>query len=146
MADLGIASLNLAHQAGGEVNHGNLVGLVGSYTTTDGKTHELADVWFSKAGSGNSDAGSSAAAGASSSSSGSDAHAHATAGDAKLGLHDVLAGPSADLMGGTGGSGASHAATATSTALHPVDHHVASTALSPLHNLLDEQHKHGPLI
>jgi hypothetical protein len=143
MADLGIASLNLAHQAGGEVNHGNLVGLVGSYTTTDGKTHQLADVWFSKADSGSSDA-SHSAAGSSASSSGSGSHA--TAGDAKLGLHDVLAGPSADLMGGTGGSGASHAATATSTALHPVDHHVASTALSPLHNLLDEQHKHGPLI
>ena len=29
-----------------ENNNGNLIGLMGSYTTTDGKTHTMGDVWF----------------------------------------------------------------------------------------------------
>ena len=140
MADLGIASLNLAHQASTQVDHGNLVGMVGSYTTTDGQTHELADVWFSKADGGSSDTATGAS---SSSTSGNGAQ---DAGDAKLSLHDVLAGPTADVLGaGAAPGSSSHATTA---AVHPaaVDHHALSTSVSPLQSLLDEQHKHGPLI
>jgi hypothetical protein len=46
LADLGIASLGLQSQASTEVNNGNAVGLLGSYTTTDGAAHVLADVWL----------------------------------------------------------------------------------------------------
>ena len=55
LAELNIQSLNLTAQAAGQSNNGNIVGLVSSYTTTNGKTHELADVWFaSTGGSGSS--------------------------------------------------------------------------------------------
>jgi hypothetical protein len=44
--DLGISSLSLANSASNDMNNGNIVGLEGSYTTTDGNTHEMSDVWF----------------------------------------------------------------------------------------------------
>ncbi|MGZ4990660.1 MAG: hypothetical protein ACXV8S_07835, partial [Methylobacter sp.] len=43
---LGITSLNLSAAATSEENNGNLVGLVSSYTTADGVTRAMADVWF----------------------------------------------------------------------------------------------------
>lgn len=46
LADLGIASLGLQAQASDLQNNGNAVGLLGSYTTTDGAAHVLADVWL----------------------------------------------------------------------------------------------------
>ncbi len=46
LADLGIASLGLQSQASDLQNNGNAVGLLGSYTTTDGAEHVLADVWL----------------------------------------------------------------------------------------------------
>ncbi|MEY3992688.1 MAG: hypothetical protein RIS04_1451, partial [Pseudomonadota bacterium] len=46
LADLGIASLDLHSQASDLQNNGNAVGLLGSYTTTDGAEHVLADVWL----------------------------------------------------------------------------------------------------
>jgi hypothetical protein len=53
LAQLNIQSLNLNAQVSGQNNNGNTIGLVSSYTTTDGKTHELADVWLtSTAGTG----------------------------------------------------------------------------------------------
>ena len=55
LAQLNIQSLNLSATVANQSNNGNLVGLVSSYTTTDGKIHELADVWFaSTAGTGSS--------------------------------------------------------------------------------------------
>ncbi|MBI5258729.1 MAG: hypothetical protein HY855_19650, partial [Burkholderiales bacterium] len=48
LAELGIASLNLAHVASDRVDNGNAVGLVSSYTSTDGQQHEMADVWFQR--------------------------------------------------------------------------------------------------
>jgi hypothetical protein len=45
---LRIASLDLQAQTSSAVNNGNLVGLVSGYQTTDGKTHDMADVWFSR--------------------------------------------------------------------------------------------------
>ena len=44
---LGIAELNLSAKATDNSNHGNVIGLVSSYTTVDGTTREMADVWFS---------------------------------------------------------------------------------------------------
>jgi hypothetical protein len=48
LEELGIASLNLAAEKSTATDHGNLIGLISSYTTTDGKQHEMADVWFTK--------------------------------------------------------------------------------------------------
>ncbi|MDH3460713.1 MAG: hypothetical protein OEM00_06975, partial [Burkholderiaceae bacterium] len=74
LAEYDIMSLDLNVQAGSAVDNGNLLGLVSSYTTTNGETHEMADVWFSKA-------------------SGS-----AEATPPQLSLSDLLAGPSADVL------------------------------------------------
>jgi len=46
LAELGIAQIGLAPVAGLGLDHGNLLGLTSSYQTTDGKTHDAADVWF----------------------------------------------------------------------------------------------------
>jgi hypothetical protein len=53
LSQLNIQSLNLSATVAGQSNNGNTIGLVSSYTTTDGKTHELADVWLaSSSGTG----------------------------------------------------------------------------------------------
>ena len=46
LAELGIASLDLQAQAGTHLDNGNTLGLVSSWTDTQGQVHELADVWF----------------------------------------------------------------------------------------------------
>ena len=46
MASLGIASISLATQQTAIVDHGNTVGLISSYQTTDGASHAAGDVWF----------------------------------------------------------------------------------------------------
>jgi hypothetical protein len=48
LADFGIVSLDLSALTGSEVDNGNLLGLTSSYTTADGATHDMADVWFAK--------------------------------------------------------------------------------------------------
>jgi hypothetical protein len=46
LASLGITSLSLQAQSSTTTDNGNLLGLVSNYTTADGATHEMADVWF----------------------------------------------------------------------------------------------------
>ncbi|MEZ5739769.1 MAG: hypothetical protein R3E68_10135 [Burkholderiaceae bacterium] len=46
--DLGIVSLDLGATATTVMDHGNLVGLVSTYTTEDGAEHQMADVWMAK--------------------------------------------------------------------------------------------------
>lgn len=47
LSSLGITQLDLKAQTSTEVDNGNLIGLTsGAYTTSDGVTHEMADVWF----------------------------------------------------------------------------------------------------
>jgi hypothetical protein len=46
LTDLGVQSLNLASNSSNAMDNGNLIGLVSSYTTTDGQTKALADVWL----------------------------------------------------------------------------------------------------
>jgi len=46
LADQGVVALNLSAQASTATDNGNLLGLVSSYETTDGGTHDLVDVWF----------------------------------------------------------------------------------------------------
>jgi len=48
LSQLGIVSLDLHGLAGHATDHGNLLGLTSSYTTADGSTHAMADVWFAK--------------------------------------------------------------------------------------------------
>lgn len=49
LVETGISSLSLGHVASDRMDNGNAVALVGSYETSDGATHEMADVWFAKA-------------------------------------------------------------------------------------------------
>ena len=48
LGEMGVASLNLGATAGTELDQGNLLGLVSSYTRTDGSTADMVDVWFAK--------------------------------------------------------------------------------------------------
>jgi hypothetical protein len=73
LQELGITEMNLAAQANSTIDQGNLVGLVSGYTTSDGQTHTMADVWFAKDNS------------------------QAAAPAPQLG--DVLAGPAGTLLG-----------------------------------------------
>ena len=43
---LGIVQLNLAATASPTMNNGNLVGMISSFVTSNGQTHEMADIWF----------------------------------------------------------------------------------------------------
>lgn len=56
LSELGIVSINLHAQTGTTVDHGNLLGLVSSYTTSDGQTKAIADVWFQKEASSSASA------------------------------------------------------------------------------------------
>jgi len=46
LSELNIASIAVGMTETNQVNNGNLIGLMGSYTTTDGITHSMADVAF----------------------------------------------------------------------------------------------------
>jgi hypothetical protein len=46
LSDFGITSMNLAYTHTDTVDNGNLLALSSSYTTSDGQTHDMADVWF----------------------------------------------------------------------------------------------------
>jgi len=51
MASLGITQLNLAATVTpSDTNNGNIIGMVSSYTTSDGATHQMGDVWFANTG------------------------------------------------------------------------------------------------
>jgi hypothetical protein len=47
LSDMSIRMLSLDAIKSSEINNGNLIGLMGSYTTADGATHTMGDVWFS---------------------------------------------------------------------------------------------------
>ena len=53
LTELGISSISLTSQASTVMDNGNLIGLMGSFTTSDGKTHTMGDVWFQTDASGN---------------------------------------------------------------------------------------------
>jgi hypothetical protein len=46
LAELGITALSLTTERTSVVDNGNLIGLMGSYTMADGRTHTMGDVWF----------------------------------------------------------------------------------------------------
>jgi hypothetical protein len=53
LSKLNINSLSLHAEQSQEINNGNLIGLMGNYTTIDGKSHSMGDVWFQTDASGN---------------------------------------------------------------------------------------------
>jgi hypothetical protein len=53
LGSLGITSIALDAAETSVVDNGNLIGLMGSYTKSDGSVHTAADVWFSVDASGN---------------------------------------------------------------------------------------------
>jgi hypothetical protein len=53
LGSLGITSIGLDAVKTSVVDNGNLIGLMGSYTKSDGTIHTAADVWFSVDASGN---------------------------------------------------------------------------------------------
>ncbi|HLL18067.1 MAG TPA: heme utilization protein, partial [Rubrivivax sp.] len=48
LLEMGVLELNLNAFSSDRVDNGNLVALISSYTGTDGRSHEMADVWFAK--------------------------------------------------------------------------------------------------
>jgi hypothetical protein len=46
LSEKGIASLSLQANSSAEINNGNLIGLMGSYTNAAGETQRMGDVWF----------------------------------------------------------------------------------------------------
>ena len=48
LLEMGVAELNLDFSKGRDLNNGNLMGLVGNYTKTDGSEAAMVDVWFAK--------------------------------------------------------------------------------------------------
>lgn len=46
LRELGISSLSLEHTSSVELQHGNLLGLVGEYAHSDGRKLPLVDVWL----------------------------------------------------------------------------------------------------
>ena len=53
LSSLEVKSLSLTAAVSTEINNGNLIGLMGSYTSVDGQTHTMGDVWFTTDESGN---------------------------------------------------------------------------------------------
>ena len=43
---LGIVQINLSYTSDPTMNNGNIVGMVSSFVTSNGQTHQMADVWF----------------------------------------------------------------------------------------------------
>ena len=76
LSDYGIVSLNLNATKGTTIDHGNLLGLISSYTKADGSQHAMADVWFAK----------------------DVTPTHPDDVTAKVGISDVLAPPSDHLL------------------------------------------------
>jgi hypothetical protein len=53
LSEVGITELSLQAHASNKIDNGNLIGLMGTFATADGKTHTMGDVWFSTDQSGN---------------------------------------------------------------------------------------------
>ena len=124
LADLGITDLNLGATKGTDVDHGNVLGLVSSFTKSDGTSHEMTDVWFAKDGSQHT-------------------ATNATAATPHLG--DLLAQPEANLLGGaTASTATAVTAATTAAATDTVNHDVMSAAYKKLHE--DDQNGAAPLI
>jgi hypothetical protein len=98
LGDLSITELDLNAHSSTAMDHGNLLGLVSSYKTADGQSHEMADVWFSKQPSAAASTTTPTTAPDSATAAQADQHAAATTTALPVGLHDVLVAPGPDLL------------------------------------------------
>jgi hypothetical protein len=99
LSSLGIDSIALNATKSSQMNNGNLIGLMGSYTTSDGQTHTMGDVWFQTDASGNRVFDLSAIAKAAGTSKVDMTSAQAD--QLNVTLADVLAVGTADILSGT---------------------------------------------
>ena len=63
LSSLGITQLNLNYQVSNQTDNGNLIDMVSSYVTSDGSTHEMADVTFATSMSASQATAAAAASG-----------------------------------------------------------------------------------
>jgi len=98
LQDLGIASISLDAQKSTAMNNGNLIGLMGSYTSADGTTHQMGDVWFQTTSTGERVFDLSAVAKA---AGGSVNMTNAQTDTLRVKLSDVLAVGQPDILSGT---------------------------------------------
>ncbi len=99
LSSLGIDSIALNATKSSQMNNGNLIGLMGSYTTSDGQTHTMGDVWFQTDASGNRVFDLSAIAKAAGTSKVDMTSAQAD--QLNVTLADVLAVGTPDILSGT---------------------------------------------
>jgi hypothetical protein len=122
LASLGIVELDLTYKTTSVGDNGNLIGAISSYKTADGKTHEMADVWLTKAdpaASGSPPAQPAAGDGAS--------HPAADGTQGGPPTHgDLLAGPPTGSLPGAPphDTGAAHAGAVVADHGHHLDAHL----------------------
>jgi hypothetical protein len=101
LSDLGVSSVSLASVETSLVDQGNLIGLMGSYTTEDGMTHTMGDVWFSvdQSGKRTFDLASIVAASDATANQGAVHLSAANSQTLSVGLNDVLSLGETDIFG-----------------------------------------------
>jgi hypothetical protein len=101
LTDLGVNSISLASVETSLVDHDNLIGLMGSYTTEDGKIHTMGDVWFSvdQSGKRTFDLASIVASSDATANQGSVQLSEANSQTLSVGLNDVLSLGETDIFG-----------------------------------------------
>ncbi len=99
LGELGITSLSLSATRSSEINNGNLIGLMGSYTTANGGMHTMGDVWFQTDANGRRVFDLAALAKAAGGPNIS--LVDASADTLKVSLSDVLAVGEIDILSGT---------------------------------------------
>jgi hypothetical protein len=119
----GITSLNLHADAGTVTDHGNFLGMTSNYTTADGASHAMADVWFANAHGGTQAATATAAA---------------TTAAAPT-LSDLLSPTTAEVPGLTSQS-------VTAAVVPPVSHDLAHAQVLPIDRTQQDEHRHLPLL
>jgi len=119
LGDFGIVSLDLSYKTSTQGDNGNLLGMVSSYTKSDGTSHAMADVYFTKDMSTTSTA--------------------TPATTPKLG--DLLAAPQAELLHGSADSSLAQKTLPASSSQETLH-----AAFMPHRLLDDEQHRQAPLL
>jgi hypothetical protein len=99
--DMGISSLSLEATKSTQMNNGNLLGLMGSFTTADGKTHTMGDVWFQTDAAGDKVFSLADIAKAAGGSMAKVDMTSAKADTLNVSLGDVLSAGQADILSGT---------------------------------------------
>jgi len=99
--DMGISSLSLESTKSTQMNNGNLLGLMGSFTTADGKTHTMGDVWFQTDAAGDKVFSLAEIAKAAGGSMSKVDMSSAKADTLNVSLADVLSVGQADILSGT---------------------------------------------